>query len=57
VADDPGVSPLAVRAIIIILVVLALVAVFANVQRVRRDKLESVIVTPIATPSPAAANQ
>jgi hypothetical protein len=53
VADEPTVSPLAVRAMIIILAALALVALFANVQRARRDKLERIIVTPIATPSPS----
>ena len=47
---------MAVRAMIIILAVLALVAVFANVQRARRNKLETVIVTPIATPSASAAD-
>jgi hypothetical protein len=53
VSDDPKISPLAVRAMIAIIVTFALVAVFANVQRLRRDKIESVTVTPIATPTPS----
>ena len=55
--DDPKVSPLALRAIIVVLATLALVAIYANVQRLRRDKIETVIVTPIATPSPSATPQ
>jgi hypothetical protein len=39
---------------VVIVVTMALVAIYANVQKWRRDKLETVIVTPIATPSPAA---
>jgi hypothetical protein len=38
---------------VVIVATMALVALYANVQRWRRDKLETVIVTPIATPSPA----
>ena len=38
----------------VILIIMALLAVYANVQRVRRDKFESVIVTPIATPTPTS---
>jgi hypothetical protein len=38
---------------IVVLAVMALVAIYANVQRLRRDKIETVIVTPIATPSPS----
>ena len=36
---------------IVIVFVLALVAVYANVQRWRRDKLETVIITPAASPT------
>ncbi len=36
---------------IVIVFVLALVAVYANVQRWRRDKLETVIITPAASPA------
>jgi hypothetical protein len=38
---------------IVILVVVALVSAYSNVQRWRRNKIETVIVTPIPTPSPA----
>jgi len=37
---------LGVRLMIIILIGLALVAIYANVQKVRRDKIERVTVTP-----------
>jgi hypothetical protein len=57
VPDDPKISPLAVRAMIIILVTMGLVALFANIQRARRDKIETIIVTPIVTPSPTAKSQ
>jgi hypothetical protein len=37
-----------------IVVALALVAVYANVQKARRDKLEKVTITPVLT-SPSAS--
>jgi hypothetical protein len=40
---------------ITVIVTMAVVAAFANIQRMRRDKIETVIVTPIATPSPSPA--
>ena len=46
---------LGVRLMIVILVGLAVVAIYANVQKVRRDKIERVTVTPAATSSPAAS--
>jgi hypothetical protein len=52
VPNDSKISPLAVRAMIIVLVILAFVTLFANIQRARRGTIESVTVTPIATPSP-----
>jgi len=55
VPDAPKVSSIAVRAMITVIVTMAVVAVFANIQRMRRDKIETVIVTPIATPSPSPA--
>jgi hypothetical protein len=54
VPDDPKLPPIAVRAIIVIIVSMALLAIYSNVQRLRRSKIETVIVTPIATPSPTA---
>jgi hypothetical protein len=35
----------------VILAAMAFVSIYANVQRWRRDKIESVIVTPAAAPS------
>ena len=52
-APRPG-----LRLMIIIVLALALVAVYANVQKARRDKIEKVTIIPIsatpsASPSPA----
>ena len=44
-----------VRLMIVILIGLALVAIYANVQVVRRDKIETVTVVPVPTATPAAA--
>jgi hypothetical protein len=33
---------------------LALVAVYANIQKIRRDKIEQVIVSPVSTTAPTA---
>jgi hypothetical protein len=41
---------------IVIVAALALVAVYANVQKARRDKLEKVTIIPISpTPAPSPA--
>jgi hypothetical protein len=45
-----------VRLMIVILIGLASVAIYANIQRVRRDKVERVTVTPVSTATPAAAS-
>jgi len=39
-----------------ILIGLMLMAIYANVQRFRRDKIESVTVTPAATATPSPAH-
>lgn len=39
---------------IIIVVAIALVAVYANIQKARRDKIESVTIIPAPTTTPAA---
>jgi hypothetical protein len=44
-----------VRLMIVILIGLALVAIYANVQKVRRDKIERVTITPLSTATPSAA--
>jgi hypothetical protein len=36
-----------------IFIALALVALYANVQKWRRAKIETVIVSPVATPTPS----
>jgi hypothetical protein len=54
VAEEDKISPRARRAIIVVFVVMALLAIYSNVQRNRREKLESAIVTPVETPSPSA---
>jgi hypothetical protein len=36
-----------------ILIAFALVALYANVQKSRRDKIETVTITPVATPTPS----
>jgi hypothetical protein len=55
VPDDPKAPKIAICAIIVILVTMALLAIYSNVQKWRRDNLETVIVTPVATPSPSPA--
>jgi hypothetical protein len=47
----------ALIAIVVILVAMAIVALYANVQRFRRDKLETVIVTPAGSPSSSAIDR
>jgi hypothetical protein len=39
---------------IIIVVALALVAVYANVQKARRDKIEKVTIIPVSATAPAS---
>jgi hypothetical protein len=41
---------------IVILIGLALIAIYANVQKARRDKIERVVVTPASTTAPTAAS-
>ena len=55
-ADDPSRAPRSGLILMLVIVVaVALVALYANVQKARRDKIEKVIVTSIA-PSPAATS-
>jgi hypothetical protein len=57
-ADDPADASRAPRSglilMLIIVLAVALVAVYANVQKARRDKIEKVTITPISA-SPAAS--
>ena len=52
--DSSPVPKIAVRMMIVILIAIGLVSLYSNVQRWRREKLETVIVTPAASPSPTA---
>jgi len=45
------------RLMVVILIGLALVAIYANLQKVRRDKIERVTITPVPTATPAAASR
>jgi hypothetical protein len=54
-ANESRAPRLGVRLMIVILVGLALVAIYANVQKVRRDKIERVTITPAATATVAAS--
>ncbi len=42
------------RLMFIIVVGVALVAIYSNVQKSRRDKIESVTIMPVSTATPAA---
>ena len=55
-ADDPSRAPRSGLILMLIIVVaVALVAVYANIQKARRDKIEKVTVT-LISPSPAATS-
>jgi hypothetical protein len=43
-----------VRLMIIIVVGMALLAIYANVQKARRNEIEKVTIIPISTPPPAS---
>lgn len=56
-AVDPSRAPrTGVRLMIVILIGLALVAIYANVQKVRRDEIERVTITPVSTATPAVVS-
>jgi hypothetical protein len=49
---EPSLAPKSVLVtMIVIIAAMALISIYANVQRWRRDKIESVIVTPAASPA------
>ena len=50
------VPPRGVLVIMIILLAFALIALYANVQKFRREKIETVTTTLLATPTPAPAS-
>lgn len=43
-----------VRLMIIIVVAMALLAIYANLQKARRNEIEKVTIIPVATPPPAS---
>jgi hypothetical protein len=45
-----------VRVMVVILLGLALLAVYANVQKMRRDQIETVTITPVSSPSASPAS-
>jgi hypothetical protein len=53
-ADSSLAPRIGLKLMIAILIGVALVALYANIQKVRRDKIEKVIVTPASTATPAA---
>ena len=56
VADSSPAPRNGVRLMIIILVALALLAIYANVQKARRDKIENATIIPVpSTATPAAS--
>jgi hypothetical protein len=53
-ADELSRAPrTGVRLMITIVIAIALVAVYANIQKARRDKIESVTIIPAPTTTPA----
>jgi hypothetical protein len=59
-ADEPFSSRVprsALVVMIVIVVTIGLVALYAGVQRLRRDRIEQVIVTPAASVTPSPAGQ
>jgi hypothetical protein len=43
-----------IRLMMIIVVAMALLAIYANVQKARRNQIEKVTIIPVATPPPAS---
>ena len=54
-ADESRAPRLGVRLMIVIVIGLALVAIFANVQKSRRDQIEQVTILPAPTSTPASS--
>ena len=55
-ADSSNAPRIGIMLMVAIVIGVALVALYANIQKVRRDKIEQVIVTPVSTATPAAAS-
>ena len=56
-SPEPRLPRSALIAMVVIIVTMALVALYAGVQRLRRDRIEQVIVTPAASVTPAPGAQ
>jgi len=54
--DQSSAPRVGLRLMIVILIGLTLVAIYANVLRLRRDKIESVTIIPAATATPSPAH-
>jgi hypothetical protein len=52
--DSTRVPRIAVKIMIVVFIAMALLSIYSNVQRWRRDKVETVIVMPAASPSSTA---
>jgi hypothetical protein len=55
-ADSSPAPRNGVRLMIVILVAMALLAIYANVQKARRDKIESTTIIPVPSASAPAAS-
>ena len=55
-SDSSNAPGMGIKLMIAILIGVALVALYANIQEMRRDKIEQVVVTPASTATPAAAS-
>jgi hypothetical protein len=55
-ADSSNAPRIGIKLMIAILIGVALVALYTNIQKARRGKIEQVIVTPVSTSTPAAAS-
>ena len=53
-ADSSNAPRIGIKLMIAIVIGVALVALYANIQKMRRDKIEQVVVTPVSIPTPAA---
>ena len=54
--DDPSRAPRSGLMLMLIIVAgLALVAIYANIQKARRDKIEKVTIIPVSSGTPASS--
>ena len=53
-ADSSNAPGIGIKLMIAIVIGVALVALYANIQKMRRDKIEQVVITPVSIATPAA---